>query len=181
MTRRLLLPMVLALTTAVLVAAHVSAHSPTPISDEHVQRIKNNCQAANRTLRQLHASDALLRVNRGQLYDLISTKLMARMNSRLALNKLDASSLVTVTADFDQALGDFRVKYKAYDEQMSATLRIDRRQKPVEYYYSVNRARELRIRVHAAIQNLDRYMGKYEQEFEVFRTNFAATQPEERS
>lgn len=172
MIRRFSVLLTLVLAVAVLATVQVSAQQSIPITNEHIQRIKDNCRAADGTLTQLHASDALLRVNRGQLYDLISTKLMARMNSRLAMNRLDASRLISVTANFDRTLNDFRSHYRSYEERLSATLRIDCRQKPVEFYESVRQSRELREKVNQAVRNLGQYIVEYDHEFETFRTNF---------
>jgi hypothetical protein len=167
------LPALLALFAVVLMqGTSVSAQETMPLTNEHIQHIKDNCRAADRTLTQLHASDALLRVNRGQLYDLISTKLMARMNSRIALNRLDGAGLVSATAGFDSTLETFRSRYQSYEEQLSTTLHIECQNKPVEFYQAVQRTRELRGLVHEAIQGLGQYIGQYSREFDTFRTTF---------
>lgn len=172
MVRRFLILASFSLAVVFISAVHASAQSSLPMTNEHIQHIRDNCRAANRTLSQLHASDALLRVNRGQLYDLISTKLMARMNSRLALNRLDASNLVSATANFDRTLGEFRISYQAYEEQMSSTLKIDCRKEPVEFYNAVSKTRELRGKVHHSVENLTHYINEYSRAFEVFRTDY---------
>lgn len=173
MNRRFLMFLILLAAVAVLATTHVSAQQSLPMTNEHIQRIKDNCRAANRTLGQLHASDALLRVNRGQLYDHISTKLMARMNSRLALNRLDASNLVAVTANFDRTLGEFRTRYKAYEEQLSATIKLDCKEKPAQFYNAVQESRELRAKVHESVRTLGEYIVEYEQKFDEFRADFS--------
>jgi hypothetical protein len=172
MIRQLLTVATLACAVALLAGAHASAQQAVPMTNEHIERIRENCSAADRTLSRLHANDALLRVNRGQLYDLISTKLMARMNSRLAINRLDASRLVSSTASFDRTLSEFRSRYQQYEERLSATLRIDCRKQPVEFYDSVSRARELRQSVHESVQNLGQFLDEYRNEFDTFQTNF---------
>lgn len=157
----------------------VKAQEVAPMSDAQVSRIRANCDQATHTLGRLHASDALLRVNRGQLYNLISTKLMARLNSRLALNRLDGSKLVSATASFDRSLSEFRTKYKAYEEQLSATLRIDCKKQPVAFYYSVARSRELRLTVHDTATELGQYIDQYNREFDDFRSTFNSSKKEE--
>lgn len=181
MIRRFLTPLVLVVAAVLLAATHVSAQSSLPMTNEHIQRIKDSCQQANRTLRQLHASDALLRVNRGQLYDLLSTKLMARMNSRLALNRLDASDLVMVTANFDRTLGEFRTRYQAYEEQLSATIKINCREKPTGFYNAVQESRELRGKVHESVRKLTEYIVEYDQKFKEFRSHYASPKPGDES
>lgn len=145
-------------------------------TDAHIQRIIANCRQANRALTQLHASDALLRVNRSQLYELISTRLMARLNSRLSLNRLDASKLVSVTAAFDRSLSAFRERYEVYEQQLATTIRIDCTKQPVTFYDAVAKSRELRSAVHEAVVDLSRYTGEYAQEFDAFRAEFLKQQ-----
>lgn len=142
------------------------------MTDAHVERIQANCNAAQRTLQQLHASDGPLRVNRGQIYDSISTKLMTRLNSRLALNKLDASVLVKITSQYDKALSAFRSNYKLYDNQMSAVLSIDCRKQPVAFYDAVTKARQLRGSVHGDVTDMRRLIVEYQKAFDAFHLQF---------
>src|SRR5688500_8599766 len=109
----------------------------TPMTEAHIDRIRANCVEAQSTLTQLHASDALLRVNRGQLYESISTKLMAPFNSRVTAAKLDSATLVTVAAAYEQQLNDFRSSYKLYEEAMTKTLRLNCTNQPVAFYDSL--------------------------------------------
>lgn len=158
--------------TMMLAAPQVAAQEGQPMTDAHVERIRANCNDAQATLQQLHASDGPLRVNRGQLYDLISTKLMTRLNSRLALNKLDASALVNITAHYSKTLTAFRADYKQYDDQMSAALSIDCRKQPVAFYDAVAKARQLRGAVHADVTELRKMIIEYQEAFDAFHLQF---------
>lgn len=162
------------LTTALTVNAQQAT-----MTDEHIQRIVSNCRQANRALTQLHASDLLLRTNRGQLYNLISTKLMARLNSRLSINRLDASKLVSVTAAFDRELTVFRARYDVYEEQLSAAIQIDCTKQPVAFYDAVTKSRELRSAVHESVLTISRYIEEYSAEFDTFRGEFLKQQTKE--
>lgn len=156
---------------AVLVAAGISAlvqAQSAPMTEAHIQRIKANCVDAQSVLTQLHASDALLRVNRGQLYESISSKLMAPFNSRVALNKFDGSKLVAQSATYENQLNDFRSSYKSYEETMSRTLRINCTNEPVAFYDSVAEARAKRQQVHQTIIALQKTIQNYKTEFEIF-------------
>src|SRR5687768_4010153 len=102
-----------------------------PMTEAHIARIRANCVEAQSTLTQLHATDALLRVNRGQLYESISTKLMAPFNSRVALNQLDGAKLVSITAMYEQQLAEFRINYQQYEEAMSSLLKLNCVNQPV--------------------------------------------------
>jgi hypothetical protein len=139
-----------------------------PMTEAHIQRIKANCVDAQSILTQLHASDALLRVNRGQLYESISSKLMAPFNSRVALNKFDGSKLVAQSATYETQLNEFRSYYKSYEEAMSKTLRINCVNEPVAFYDSVADARTKRQQVHQKIVALQSIIQAYKAEFERF-------------
>lgn len=156
------------------VTAH--AYSAPPMTEAHITRIRNNCVEAQSALSQLHASDALLRVNRGQLYESISEKLMAPFNSRVALNRLDGAGLVNVATDYERQLEDFRTKYQEYEEAMSKTLRINCMNEPVSFYDSVTDTRIKRQKVHASTVKLHELIANYKDEFETFARNFEEKQ-----
>lgn len=159
--------------SALFTASVVSAQQQsTQMTDAHMQRIQQNCSEAIGSLQQIHTNDRLVRVNRGQAYDSMSTKLMAPMNSRLALNKLDGSSLVKITASYDQELASFRANYKKYDDQMSSVLQMDCRRQPVAFYDAVAKARASRELVHQNTLTLNRLIIDYEAEFVSSRSKF---------
>jgi hypothetical protein len=149
-----------------IVASNTQAQ--TVISDEHLARIRSNCVESQASLRQIHASDALLRVNRGQLYELISTKLMAPFNSRISLNKLDGVMLVSTAVQYEQDLDTFRAAYKQYEGTMSRVLTINCIAQPAEFYIGVEDTRNKRNQVHDSVIILQKTIEQYRSEFEVF-------------
>lgn len=162
---------------ATLIVGVAALHSLTtmadaPMTEAHIQRIRDNCSEAQSALSQLHATDALLRVNRGQLYESISTKLMEPFDSRLALNNYNAPDLVSIAADYDRQLTDFRSKYQQYEESMSATLAINCRNQPVAFYDSVTATRTQRDQVHQSALALHALITNYQQAFETFAKTF---------
>lgn len=161
--RKFLLASVL---TALLVLPSASAAAEPPLSDAHLNKIRLNCVEVQSSLTQLHASDALLRVNRGQLFESISTKLMAPFNSRVALNKLDGSGLLGTTVEYERALSSFRNDYKSYEEDLAAALAIDCQAKPAEFYHLINSARRGRELVHGDVLALQKYIKQYSAQFE---------------
>jgi hypothetical protein len=146
----------------------VSAQSPSDLSGEHISRIRQNCTRAQATLNQLEKSDVLLRKNRGQLYERISTKLMAPLNSRIALNRMEGLTLTAISLEYDNQLASFRSSYQQYDEAMSRTLDIDCVNEPVEFYDSVTDTREKRQRVHGDTVALNALLQSYKEDFEAF-------------
>lgn len=139
------------------------------MTDDHIARIKSNCQDALGTLGRIHANDAPEYVNRNQTYFSISDKMMARLNSRLTLNRYDATQLIKTASDFDTALAKFRSSYKQYDDMMTDLLRIDCVKQPVTFYDSVNDARQQRSKVQEAVQQLKNLIEQYQQGVQSFK------------
>ncbi|MFI5212745.1 MAG: hypothetical protein ACHQTE_02175 [Candidatus Saccharimonadales bacterium] len=167
--------LVVTLVVGTTVATVVRAEASAPMTEAHIAQIRTNCVEAQTSLNQLHASDALLRVNRGQLYESISTKLMAPLNSRLILNRLDGLKLVSITTDYDRQLADFRTIYQQYEQAMSRTLAFDCRNQPVAFYDSLTDTRARRQQTHEASVTLENTIQKYGTEFETFADNFKAS------
>ena len=169
MKRFLTLAAVLSLTLAGAFFWHssVRAQDGQLMTEEHITRIKSNCVEAQSSLNQLHTSDALLRVNQGRQYELISTKLMAPFNSRVAINKLDGTDLVSITSNYERELAAFRTNYKSYEEATSKALQINCINQPVAFYDYVGDARAKRKIVHGNIVKLNNMIDDYKDKFEV--------------
>lgn len=150
--------------------SYVAAQTAPSLSDEHRDRIRLNCTSAQARLDRLHASDALLRVDRGQVYESISTKLMATFNSRVSLNRLDAGDLISVAATYERQLGSFRQAYQQYEQTLSRALKVDCREQPEEFYALVEESRAKRQDVSSAARQLHTLINQYGDAFE----NFAA-------
>lgn len=148
------------------------AYAETPLSEGQIKSIRQNCVTAQTTLNRLHASDALLRVNRGQLYENISNKLMAPLNSRIALSRLEGLSLTATTLEYDRQVDIFRASYSTYEESMSRTLKINCADRPTEFYESIVTTREKRKRLHEDTEILTTLLKAYKTEFEAFAAEF---------
>lgn len=138
------------------------------MSDGQIARIRASCVGAKSTLAQLHASDALLRVNRGQIYESMSTKLMSRFNDRASSNHYDISGLLSATQNYGTMLTTFRADYQTYEEQLSNALNIDCTKEPVAFYDAVSLARTLRSQVHVDVTRLHQYIDDYDTVLNVF-------------
>jgi len=148
----------------------VSAQSD--LSEEQLKRISSNCLSIKNSLNQLHASDALLRVNRGQLYDSIGSKLMNNFNSRLSSNNLDNKGLQATTNGYQTALTTFRNDYQLYERQLTATIRIDCDKSPAEFHNAIEDARVKRAKVHTDVLRLNLYIDDYRTGVNDFLINF---------
>ncbi len=158
--------------TLLMSISRVHADSHTPLSGSHKQQIISNCTSVKSSLNQLHRSDASLRVNRGQMYEVVGTKLMARLNGRLVANRLDASTLVSTAARYDTALLNFRDTYKRYEEQLSTLLRVDCTKQPETFYRALLDVRAKRTEVHKSVTNLNSIMSDYHQDFIDFSNEY---------
>lgn len=149
-----------------------SASAQTTLTEEQLRRISANCTTTKNTLNQLHATDALLRVNRGQVYEAMSTKLMDRFNTRLTSNNLDAVGTIAVTKGYRTALNTFRSDYQTYERQLSDAINIDCTKKPAEFHTAIESAREKRDTVHKDVLRLHQYIDDYRFAVKDFLINF---------
>jgi len=150
-----------------------TAHAQsTALTSEQIDKIKSNCTSIKSTLNQLHASDALLRVNRGQVYESMASKLMDPFNSRLGSNRLDSKATSAVTTSYRDALNGFRNDYKSYEEKISSALRINCFDEPELFYSTIEQARVNRAKVHDDVNKLHRYIDDYRQAVGDFLLNF---------
>lgn len=142
------------------------------LSDEQKVRIQANCLSIKGSLNQLHASDALLRVNRGQIYESVGSKLMNNFNSRLSNNGLDNKGLVAVANQYQTALTNFRLNYQTYERQLSLAMKIDCTKEPTAFYNALETARAKRAIVHADVGKLNQYIDDYRSAVNDFMLNF---------
>lgn len=144
------------------------------MSDQQIIQIRSSCSSAKATLNQLHTSDALLRVNMGQIYESMQTKLMDRFNSRAGSSGYAVSDLAAVTSKYEAILDTFRSDYKKYEEQLAASLSIDCSKQPVAFYDAVLLARADREQVYDDVMKLNSYIDQYQSAIKQFESDFQA-------
>lgn len=172
MRRILFVAVVSLLSVGLLIPFASTSAQADDLTPEQTQRVKANCVSIKSSLSQLHASDALLRVNRGQVYEAMSTKLMDTFNSRLASNSLDNKAMVTVTDNYRKALDTFRSDYIAYEQKLASAIRIDCVSQPNTFHTTVQDARKLRKTVHEDVLKLHRFIDDYRSSVGDFLLNF---------
>ncbi len=155
----------------VLTGSVVRAEEQTSLllTDVQIAEIKTNCLSVQSTLERIHASDALARVNLGQQYETISTKLMAPMNSRIALNRLDGIELTKTTVEFNNELDRFRSMYQQYEQTILRATKINCSNQPVSFYDTVSLAREHRAEVRQSVDKMTVLTKQYGEQFDTFR------------
>lgn len=170
---------ILFIATGVVYLGVQSVQAQATLSEEQRERIRTNCVTIKNTLNQLKVSDALLRVNRGQIYESMSSKLMDNFNARVSNNNLDNRGLVAVSSGYDSALNNFRSDYQAYERQLSSAIRIDCSQDPDAFHFAIENTRALRQEVNDDVQRLHEYIDDYRAAVNDFRLNFERTSEEE--
>lgn len=151
--------------TVLVLAASSSAGAQTAIlqpgGDDRIVRLQNNCSTIQPNLTRIHTNDALIRHNVGQYYNNISTRLMARLNSRLALNQIDSIKFVEIAQRFEQSRLSFSANYNNYEEAMSSLLAKSCLKQPTDFYASLIIARDARQKLANSVKDLDVLIGEY--------------------
>lgn len=160
------------LTVGLLLPLTGSSASAEDLTPDQTARVKANCVSIKNSLSQLHASDALLRVNRGQVYESMATRLMDTFNDRLAGNRLDNKAMTTVTGNYRSALITFRTDYIAYEQKLSEAIRLDCTTQPNTFHTALEQARTLRTKVHEDVLRLHRIIDDYRSSVSDFLLNF---------
>lgn len=170
--RVLLVALVLTIATAGVFIGVQQASAQATLTDAQREAIRTNCVSIKNTLNQLKVSDALLRVNRGQVYESMRSKLMDRFNGRLESKGLDNRGVGVVTGSYASALDAFRSNYVTYERQLASTIRIDCTQDPDSFRAALQLAREKRTIVHDDVNRLHALIDDYRNAAGDFRLNF---------
>ena len=155
-----------------MVRAQEAETPAVELSEQKLQSIRSRCFQIKTSLTQLHTTDALLRVNRGQAYTSISSGLMAKLNSRIALNRLDGADLVRITTQYETHYETFRLAYQDYTDAFEELRNIDCREKPREFYEKLVEVRETRLFVNETTKRLAGDISAYSMAFGEFKKSF---------
>lgn len=145
-----------------------STSATTVLSQSQIQSISAACTTIQSGLQHLQQSDRVLRVNLGQHYDSIARRLMAPLNSRIALNGLDGVDLAKTTVDFNAEFSTFQKDYSTYDTTLSDAMSTNCGKSPVDLYNAITNARAARQLVYADTQKLNASVTTFQQQFETF-------------
>ncbi|GEM_PF-869624 len=133
-----------------------------PLTDEKIETIRQNCLSAQVALQRIQRTDAAARVNRGQTYEVILSRLMSPFNGRLAFNRLDeASTFTATTKKFEQSLNKFKSDYTDYEDIVAKVLKIKCKDQPVTFYDTLTAAREARAVVASDILEMASILQEY--------------------
>lgn len=132
-----------------------------PGTETPVDRIRANCNIIQPNLQRIHTSDALMRVNIGQEYNGISVRLMARLNSRLALNRIDGTKFTEIASRFDSEREYFSDNYKEYEASLSSLLKINCNTNPTEFYSGLIVTRDARHKLSVSVKSMNDSLAEY--------------------
>ena len=161
---------------ATLVSPFAHADTATDLTQTQRELIKANCISVKTTLSRIHANDALSCVHLGQEYETLSTKLMAPMNSRVALNKLNGVELAKTTVEFNESVDEFRDAYKVYEQTLSRALQIKCAEEPQQFYDAIVAAQLQRAEVRTHVESLAQLVTQYKQQVGKLRAQALTTQ-----
>lgn len=145
------------------------------LTDAEISAIQANCQAVTVNLQQLHGNDAVFYVNMSQRYHGIARRLMAPMNSRIALNGLDGVALTKTTVAYNDGIQLFSQQYAVYEESLQRAVDTDCSTRPVEFYTAVSVARVNRQKLADVVTDMYALGGQYAKQI----AQFKKTLPEE--
>lgn len=156
---------IIALTFMLGIAHSASAAESTELSPEKLAEIKANCVEMQVAMQKIQYNDAANRVNRGQGYESLVTRMMIPMNGRTAVNGLSSSAatLAGITTNYQQSLSNFKNIYERYDNAISSALRIKCQEKPAEFYRLLTEARKQRTSLSQEVATLSEYIEAYRQ------------------
>lgn len=158
----------------VLAGTPVHAQEPegkVPLTDAQIEQIRTNCLAVQATLGRIHANDGLTRVNLGRQFDYISSRLMAPLNARIAVNKLDGVDLAKTTVDYNDEYKKFDAAYRDYERTLSSAMNLNCTNQPVVFYDTLVEAHDKRAAVHTNLLKLEDLVRQYREQFVVFSEN----------
>lgn len=161
-----------ALLIGLLVLPKIARADDTHLTPNQLERVRAVCSSSEASLNQLHTNDALLRVNLGQNYESIGTRLIKRFNSRVSYNNLNNSLLVATTNEYDKSLNAFRNTYSIYESSLSSLISLNCDENPAEFYNLLEETRTKRENVRASVTNVNAQLENYVKEVENFETNY---------
>lgn len=135
--------------------------------------VRSQCQSVRSTLQRIQHNDALLRVNAGQAYNTISTNLIAKLNSRLALAQIDSSRMVVIARDYEEARKAFAQQYNEYESSLATLVKMDCTDKPDEFYAQLIKTRDARRQVSESVTTMGKLAADYRVAVEQLKTKLS--------
>jgi hypothetical protein len=148
---------------ATVIFSSTSFAQSADLTSEKRVIVVQTCVSAQTVMQKIQHNDAATRVNRGQTYATIISRLMTPLNTRSTSNGYNSSAtlLTDTTKRYQQALDDFKDHYKNYDNAVSNALKTKCKDKPEVFYGYIEDARRERQNVAADVTALSGLVGEY--------------------
>ena len=122
-------------------------------------------------LSKVHERDGVMRVSLGQAYDSLSSKLITKLNTKIASQNLDGGKLLAHAAAFQKEHAAFIDSYKTYEFAMNHLLKSDCRTQSQQFYLELKTVQSMRQEVHQRVGKLQRIANDYYVAFEAFEAS----------
>lgn len=149
--------------------AENAVFSPKEPTEEQISKVASGCADIKKHLTKLHSTDALKRVNLGQIYESISSDMMAKLNTRIVMNKLNGSELVSSAADFSENMKYFRENYKIYEQELKKLQDMDCASNGREFYLQLEKVRYQRKELNYNVSKLKEIANDYKKQLTTFK------------
>ena len=162
MNKRLIIGILMLPVFTILVFTSKS-FAASDITPEKQAIIVESCVGAQTVLQRIQHNDAATRVNRGQGYETLVSRLMTPLNSRTTSGGYNnsASLMVDTTKRYQQSLESFKDNYKQYDNALSASLKVKCKTDPTKFYGYLEEARKQRQALAVDVSNLSGLIAEY--------------------
>lgn len=163
MSKRLIAVAIVSLASLAMLFFTQPRAAALTLTPEALDAIRQRCVTTQSELALLHSNDTLLRVNQGQRYESLMSRLMSPMNSRLVLNRYDAEGFVRITNQYEKKLTTFRSNWVAYEKRLQQTFSSNCRDDPEKFYNDIQTVRSLRKTLRQNVVDLNNSITSYRQ------------------
>lgn len=131
-------------------------------SEEHLEKIRQNCGTAQSSMQRVRQSDIATRINFGRAYDSLVTQLMTPLNTRaLTDQSSSAPKLAEHTTALTLKIESFRDDYVEYVDVLNKAIAMKCQERPADFYRAVREAQKLRKRLAEDVQDLKKISSEY--------------------
>lgn len=152
---------IFSLVFAAIASGLVDSSQVRALSNQRLEIVKSNCKSSQVTLKQIQYSDTATRISRGRDYQQL-IKLMATFNSRLALNKIDAGSTSTLTANMETQFDGFQQTFIKYGDQIASLINMNCQAKPADFYSQLEQLRNQRQSLAKEVDSISKLLDQYQ-------------------
>ncbi len=136
--------------------------------------IAGSCKSAQQQIKRVELQDSITRTNRGRAYQGNILQLMASFNSRVALNKRNASKLTEITNTLQTKFSVFYDNFTKYDAKLVELVNLaDCQKQPAVFYAALTQTRGMRQQLAGDTKEMDQLIAEYLVQVEVLHTSLA--------